>query len=57
MMVESKSIMESLINFNKIIDDLLTIEEKFHDEVKPQPFLNSLSKSFKHFKDTFINLW
>ena len=53
-MVESKSISEQLVEFNKILDDLANIEINMEDEDKALLLLCSLPKSFEHFKDTIL---
>lgn len=53
-MVDNKSIVDKLIEFNKIIDDFQTIKVKFDDEDKVILFLISSSRSFEYFKDVFL---
>jgi len=53
-MVESKAIMEQLMEFKKILDDLENIEVQLEDEDKAILFLCALPKSFKSFKDTML---
>jgi len=53
-MVESKTIMEQLTEFNTILDDLENIEVQLEDEDKVILFLCALSKFFESFKDTML---
>ena len=53
-MVETKSVVEQLTEFNKIIDDLQNIDVKLDDEDKALLLLNSLPRSFEHFKDALL---
>ncbi|MCH82501.1 cytochrome P450 [Trifolium medium] len=53
-MVESKSIMENLAEFNKIINDLVNIEVNLKDEDKALLLLCVLLRSFENFKDTML---
>lgn len=52
-MVENKSIVEKLIEFNKIIDDIENSEVKVEDGDTPL-LLSSLPRSFEHFKDVLF---
>jgi len=54
-MVEPKSIMEQLMEFNKILDDLDNIEVHLEDEDKAILLLCALPRSFESFKDTMLN--
>jgi len=54
MMVESKTIMEQLTEFNKILDDLENIEVQLEDEDKAILLLCALPRSFESFKDTML---
>jgi hypothetical protein len=49
-MVESKTITEQLTDLNKIIDDLVKIEDKN----KTLLLFCALPRSFDHFKDTMF---
>lgn len=53
-MVENKSILEKLIEFYKIINDLENIKVKIDDDDKAKLLLNSLPISCDHFKDVFL---
>lgn len=53
-MTKSRSIIEQLADFNKILDDLENIEVKHDDEDKALLLLNALPKSFEHFKDALL---
>ena len=53
-MTESKSVMEQIAEFNKIIDDLENIEVKLEDEDKALLLINSLPKKYENFKDTML---
>jgi len=53
-MVESKSIMEQLTEFNKIIDDLANIDVYLEDEDKVLHLLRALPRSFENFKDAML---
>jgi len=53
-MVESKAIMEQLMEFNKILNDLKNIDVHLEDEDKAILLLCSLPRSFKSFKDTML---
>ena len=43
-----------MVDFNKILDDLENIEVKLEEEDKALLLLNSLPKSFEHFKDAIL---
>ncbi|XP_058784791.1 uncharacterized protein LOC131659650 [Vicia villosa] len=49
-----KSIVEQLVNFHKIIDDLRDIDVKIDDEDKNLLLLRLLPRSFEYFMDTFL---
>ena len=53
-MTESRTTTEQLADFNKILDDLENIEVKLEEEDKALLLLNSLPKSFEHFKDAIL---
>lgn len=53
-MIESRSIVEQLKDFNKILDDLENIEVNLEDEDKVLMLLSSLRKSYEHFKDVIL---
>ena len=53
-MVKSKPIMEQLMEFNKIIDDLANIDVNLKDEDKTLHLLCALPISFENFKDTML---
>jgi len=53
-MTESRTVTEQLADFNKILDDLENIEVKLEDEDKALLLLNSLPKSFEHFKNEIL---
>jgi len=53
-MVESKTVIEQLTEFNKILDDLESIEVQIEDEDKAILLLCALSRSFESFKDTML---
>ena len=53
-MIESRTATEQLNDFNKILDDLENIEVKLKEEDKALLLLNSLPKSFEHFKDEIL---
>jgi hypothetical protein len=53
-MTETRSIVEQLVEFNKIIDALENIEVSLEDEDKALLLLNSLPKSFEHFRDVIL---
>ncbi|KAE8700517.1 hypothetical protein F3Y22_tig00110556pilonHSYRG00215 [Hibiscus syriacus] len=53
-MHEEKSITEQIDEFNKIIDDLENIDVKMEDEDKALLLLNSIPKSYEHFKDAML---
>lgn len=53
-MIESRTATKQLADFNKILDDLENIEVKLEEENKALLLLNSLPKSFEHFKDAII---
>jgi hypothetical protein len=50
-MVETKSITEQLIEFNKIIDDFENVDVNLEDEEKALHLLCVLPKSYESFKD------
>ena len=47
-MIESRTVTEQLVDFNKILDDLENIEVKLEEEDKALLLMNSLPKSFEH---------
>ncbi|KHN06133.1 Retrovirus-related Pol polyprotein from transposon TNT 1-94, partial [Glycine soja] len=51
---KSRTTTEQLADFNKILDDLENIEVKLEEEDKALLLLNSLPKSFEHFKDAIL---
>lgn len=53
-MAENKSIVEQLINFYKIIDDIENIWVNIDDKDKTLLLLSSLPRYFEHFKDVFF---
>ena len=53
-MVESKTVMEQLTEFNKILDDLENIEVQLEDEDKDILLLCALPRSFESFKDAML---
>ncbi|KAL5128728.1 Retrovirus-related Pol polyprotein from transposon TNT 1-94 [Glycine soja] len=53
-MKKSRLITEQLVDFNKVLNNLENIEVRFDDENKAFFILNSLPKSFKHFKDALL---
>ena len=53
-MVESKTVMEQLTEFNKILDDLENIEVQLEDEDKAILLLCALPRSIESFKDTIL---
>ncbi|KAE8683864.1 hypothetical protein F3Y22_tig00111166pilonHSYRG00202 [Hibiscus syriacus] len=53
-MHEEKSISEQIDEFTKIIDDLENIDVKMEDEDKALLLLNSIPKSYEHFKDAML---
>ena len=53
-MTELRTVTEQLADFNKILDDLENIEVKLEEEDKALLLLNSLPKSFEHFKDAIL---
>jgi len=53
-MVESKAIVEQIMEFNKILDDLENIEVHLEDEDKDILLLCALPRSFESFKDTML---
>ncbi|KAL8480589.1 hypothetical protein ACS0TY_027220 [Phlomoides rotata] len=53
-MVEEKSILKQVDDFNKLLDDLQNIEVQLDEEDKALLLLSSLPKSFDHFKDTLL---
>jgi len=53
-MVESKTVTEQLMEFNRILDDLENIEVQLEDEDKTILLLCHLPRSFESFKDTMI---
>lgn len=55
-MMESKSIVEKLIEFNNIIDDLKNIEVKLDYSDKALLLLCSLPRSFEYFKDALFTV-
>lgn len=53
-MQEDKPISDQIDEFNKIIDDLENIEVSLEDEDKALILLNSIPRSYEHFKDAVI---
>jgi len=53
-MVESKTVMKQLTEFNKILVDLENIEVHLEDEDKTLLLLCALLRSFESFKDTIL---
>jgi len=53
-MVELKAIIEQLMEFNKILDDLENIEVHLEDEDKAILLLCALLRAFESFKDTML---
>nr|KYP64673.1 Retrovirus-related Pol polyprotein from transposon TNT 1-94 [Cajanus cajan] len=53
-MTETKSIVDQLAEFNKILDDLENIEVQLEDEDKALLLLNSLPRNYEHFKDAIL---
>lgn len=53
-MAEYKSIVEQLTEFHKFINDVENIDMKIEDEDKVLHLLSSLSRSFKHVKDSLL---
>jgi len=53
-MVETKIITEQLMEFNKMVDDLVNIEVEIEDVNKSILLLYVLPRSFKHFKETLL---
>jgi hypothetical protein len=53
-MVESKTIIEQLTEFNKILNDLKNIEVNLEDEDKTILLLCALPRSFESFNDTML---
>lgn len=53
-MQEDKTIFEQIDEFNKIIDDLENMEDSLEDEDKVLILLNSIPRSYEHFKDAVI---
>jgi hypothetical protein len=53
-MTEARSIIEQLSDFSKILDDLENIEVKLDDEDKALLLLNSLPRTYEHFKDAIL---
>ncbi|KHN05226.1 Retrovirus-related Pol polyprotein from transposon TNT 1-94, partial [Glycine soja] len=51
---KSRTATIQLADFNKILDDLENIEVKLEEEDKALLLLNSLPKSFEHFKDAIL---
>lgn len=49
-MVEDKYVSEQIDEFNKIVDDEVSLE----DEDKALILLNSIPKSYEHFKDAMV---
>lgn len=53
-MVDKKLVREQIDEFNKIVDDLENIEVTLDNDDKALMLLNSISRSYKHFKDAMI---
>ncbi|KAK2458378.1 alpha carbonic anhydrase [Trifolium repens] len=53
-MVENKSVVEQLTEFNKIIDDLANVDVNLEDEDKTFHLLCALPKSYEHLKDALL---
>ncbi|MCI76840.1 cytochrome P450, partial [Trifolium medium] len=53
-MVENKSVVEQLTEFNKIIDDLANIDVNLEDQDKVFHLLCALPKSLENFKDALL---
>ncbi|KAK2387677.1 alpha carbonic anhydrase [Trifolium repens] len=53
-MVENKSVVEQLTEFNKIIDDLANVDVNLEDEDKAFHLLCALPKSYEHLKDALL---
>ncbi|KAK2362411.1 alpha carbonic anhydrase [Trifolium repens] len=53
-MVENRSVVEQLAEFNKIIDDLANIEVVLEDEDKAFHLLSALPKSLENLKDALL---
>jgi hypothetical protein len=53
-MVENRSVVEQLAEFNKIIDDLANIDVVLEDEDKTFHLLSSLPKSLENLKDALL---
>ncbi|KAK2441188.1 alpha carbonic anhydrase [Trifolium repens] len=53
-MVEHKSAVEQLAEFNKIIDDLANVDVNLEDEDKVFHLLCALPKSYEHLKDALL---
>lgn len=53
-MVDEKLVREQIDEFNKIVDDLENIEVTLDNDDKALMLLNSISRSYKHFKDAMI---
>ncbi|KAK2382202.1 hypothetical protein QL285_069749 [Trifolium repens] len=53
-MVEHKSVVEHLAEFNKIIDDLANVDANLEDEDKAFHLLCALPKSYENLKDAFL---
>ncbi|KAK2417659.1 alpha carbonic anhydrase [Trifolium repens] len=53
-MVEHKSVVEQLAEFNKIIDDLANVDVKLEDEDKAFHLLCALPKSYENLKDALL---
>nr|XP_004494056.1 uncharacterized protein LOC101498478 [Cicer arietinum] len=53
-MDEEKLVIEQIVDFNKILDDLENLEVKLDDKNKALIHLNALSSSYEHFKDAIM---
>ncbi|KAK2436901.1 hypothetical protein QL285_021863 [Trifolium repens] len=53
-MVENKSVVGQLTEFNKIIDDLANVDVNLEDEDKAFHLLCALPKSYEHLKDALL---
>jgi len=50
-MTESRTMVEQLTNFNKIMDAMENTEVKLEEEDKNLLILNTFPKTYEHFKD------
>ena len=53
-MIEGASLNEHIDEFNKVCDELETIDEGLNDESKALLLINSLPKSYEHFVDALL---